>query len=224
MVDMTVITRINKDTALYAALRKVMVKKKLQRLLDFTLTDDDPTSAFWGFLHNHTGPENKFSNGTLTKVMNAHEKLLDKQRKKIVKIDPNFEDRDKIDHMSPFDYVVNAVNESSEWKQIYKAMMVSLKTRLVTFVNNEFPHTPEYAAYFRAVGERDAAKLAREMELDRELDDFLGLTVAVAQNDTAAVNRLSRQLSDRHQPRRGKKFKPGDIVKKIKAKFGRKTA
>ena len=222
MADMTLINRINKDTALYAAIRKVMVKMKLQRLLDFTLTDNDPAGAFWGFVQNHTGPENTFAKGTLAKVKDAHQNLVAKQYKKIIKDDPNFIDRDKIDQMSPMDYLVNAVNESSEWTKVYKTMMVALRTRLVTFVNEEFPHTPEYAAHFRAVGERDAAKLARDMELDRELDEFLGLTVAVAQNDTAAVNRLSRQLSERHAPKRGKKIKPGDIVKKIKAKFSAK--
>ena len=222
MADMTLINRINKDTALYAAIRKVMVKKKLQRLLDFTLTDDDPAGAFWGFVQNHTAAENKFTKGMLVKVFTAHETLFKTQEKKIVKADPDFKNRDRIDHMEPFDYVVNAVNESPEWAKVYKTMMVALRTRLVTFVNDEFPHTPEYAAHIRAVGERDAAKLARDMELDREMDEFLGLTVAVAQNDTAAVNRLSRQLSERHAPKRGKRFKPGDIVKKIKTKFSAK--
>ncbi|MFK7945683.1 MAG: hypothetical protein AB8B85_22625 [Paracoccaceae bacterium] len=218
MPNLAILSDIQKDAKLHAAFGKFLHRRQLSKLYEFARLHNEERTAFKMAFQDPSAIEVKFSKGLLKKGHDLHQQTLHAihaKRKKEFRGDPDYEEK------ISFDACFAATNASPEWAKIFKAVKVGLNQHFAAFAQTEFPHTPEYAAYVREAAKAEAKKAAADLELEREVDEFLGLAVAVGTGDANTSKRLSQSLSKKHKPKKGKGMNPSQMIEFVKKKFGR---
>lgn len=101
----------------------------------------------------------------------------------------------------------NLVRTMKDGKQ---AVLVDLNMLAETTHASGFKASNQYASFL--TGDIDPRKVGKAMDLlDFETDQILAMSVAVATDNTAQINRVSQQIADNHKPKKGKKLTAKDV-------------
>lgn len=206
---------VQKNAKKHAAFEKYLDKKKLGRLYDFVRLHRDEKTAYKMGFKPATTTEQAFSGGIIKRVVQIYDQMVNQEI--TTRMEGRTIPRDQADAF--LSQIYTDIVQSSKWRQTFKAAMVGLNQRFGAEAANEFPHSPEYAAWYRAKVEADAKKAAKDLELERELDAFLGLAVSVRTGDSGGSKRFSQQLAKAHKPKKGKAMSPAQFISYVKSKF-----
>ncbi|MEM9145786.1 MAG: hypothetical protein AAGC57_06270 [Pseudomonadota bacterium] len=215
MANTAALVDVQGDAKKHLAFEKYLEKKKLSRLYTFArLHKDEKTAWKMGFQSVSTA-ESAFSKGILRKVQSKYDEMVNSEI--TTRMNGGTIPKDQADAFLQEIYL--DIGQSAEWKRTFKAAVIGLNQRFSAEAENEFPHSPEYAAWYRKTAEAQAKKAAKDLELDRELDAFLGLAVSVRTGDATGSKRFSEQLSKSHKPKKGKGMSPSQFINYVKSKF-----
>jgi len=146
-----------------------------------------------------------FSKGVIPWAREKHRALFEAH--------PGFDQR-------PLSEIEAAMRQSPTRKKLVKVAIVSLNERFRELAAKESPRTPEYAACQRKKVEDQARTAAKELELEREMDEFLGLAVSVRTGDATTPRRLSQSLAKKHKPKKRAARSAVDLLACFRKKFG----
>ncbi len=215
MTNTAALVDVQRDAKKHAAFEKYLEKKQLGTLYDFVRLHKDEKTAWKVGFQRATSTEVTFSKGIIKNVATKYDNMVNEQI--TTRMKGGTIPKDKAQEF--LNKIYADIVQTAEWKQTFKAAIVGLNQRFSAEAANEFPHSPEYAAYMRKKLEADAKKAAKDLELEKELDAFLGLAVSVSSGDTAGSKRFSQQLAKQHKPKKGKAMSPAQFISYVKSKF-----
>ncbi|MEO0993888.1 MAG: hypothetical protein AAFU49_10130 [Pseudomonadota bacterium] len=215
MANTAALIDVQKDSKKHAAFEKYLDKKKLGTLYDFVRLHRDEKTAYRVGFKDASTVEKTFSKGIIGRVKQIYDAMVNQEI--TTRMNGGSIPRDQADAF--LNKIYSDIVQTPKWKQTFKAAMVGLNQRFSAEAANEFPHSPEYAAWYRSKVEADAKKAAKDLELEKELDAFLGLAVSVRTGDSAGSKRFSQQLAKTHKPKKGKGMSPAQFISYVKSKF-----
>lgn len=221
MPNTSTLVKILKDSELKKVFEKILQKRGLWRLYELATIHRDEMTVREIYFENYSAKELNFAPTIYKTAKVIYNKLLLIEDKKMLAKVKKDEGRARNLTSEDMDQVTINVRESVGWKKFFKSVKVVLNQKLNELAERELRHTPEYAEYVRKKAKKEAERLAKEHEMDREMDDWLGLSVAVATGDDQSAARLSQSLSTKHKPKNGKAKKASEMLKAAKTKVAK---
>ena len=204
--------RIRKNSDLGTAFVKFLNAKKLTRLYKNYYKLDDPSKA-WEWFDDMTGPEKTVAG----KVHSFPAILVGKafeQAKKNKGSDLSTDEKGEL-----FD----AIKQGNHWRtNIYPKSMDHIGKNLEKLANGGFLKSKEYKAYVKSTIKGQAKSLRKDLKLEAEVDDIIGLAFAMETGDTGEANRISVQIAKAEEAAGRKGTKAKDIMKRMGAAVAKK--
>ena len=88
---------------------------------------------------------------------------------------------------------------------------------LEKLVNNHFLKSKEYKAYVKSTIKSQGKSLRKDLKLEAEVDDVIGLAFALETGDTGEANRISVQIAKAEEAAGRKGTKAKDVMKRMGA-------
>jgi len=216
MGNTAALAAIQKDAKMHAAFETFLERQKLGLLYQFARIHKDERTAWRFHLASPSSQEMAFAKDLFVWVKAKYDGMVHKE------INERMQGRSipKNEAQAFLAQIYLDSSGSAEWKKIFKMVKIQLNQRFSALAAKEFPHTPEYAACYRKKVEAEARKAAKELELERELDAFLGLAVSVGTGDRAGSRRFSETLAKKHKPKKGKAKTAGEFLAFFRKRFG----
>ncbi|MEJ8474743.1 hypothetical protein [Roseibium algae] len=213
------LTAILKDNELKKAFEKYINRQKIWKSYELATIHRDEITAIDIYYSKLSPADQSFAPNVWNKAQEIFNRIVHEEHMKALKIIEKKEGQKReltVDEIKAYHL---SARRSEKWKKFFKLSKVILNQTLSAHAEKEFPHTPEYAEYVRKKAKKEAEKLAKEHEMDREIDEWLGLSVAVATGDNKTATTISQRLSKKHQPKKGKAMKAADVAKAAKTRM-----
>ena len=221
MAAATALVAVLKDSALKKAFEAAISKRGLDKPYELARVHKDPLTVIQIYFANFTAKERDFCPAVYRNALPVFQKLsAAAQKAKLAEIARAEGQARALTDAEAAEVNLRA-RQSSEWAAFTKNAKIRLNLAFSEFCEKELPHTPEYAAYARKKAAAEAAKLAKEHEMDKEIDEWLGLSVAVATGDDKSAATISKRLSKSHKPKKGKSKSAGDLFAAAKTRMAK---
>ena len=198
--------KVRKNAALHKVFVAYIKSKKLGKLYAFMLKNDDPIKAIDFFFNEANASEVAFMGNLRNPVLKAWN--ITKNNEEILMrgegLDPTGADKGKV-----FDRVA----ENRAFEGVFFKVMAKIDELFDGLSKgDEFLKSKTYKAYVKAEIKKQAKGLRKDLKIDADMDDFIGLAFAVQTGDAGSTRTLSNLIAEAETKAKKKKYKGASIV------------
>lgn len=202
-----------KTPALMKAFEAYLARKKLSRAWEIARLHRDEKTFYRIYVRTMTKQEEALA----PNIRKAGDIAVRKLSKTVL---DGFAEQDDWDTLGLDDkrwLVEEQIYAVDYWKKFLKQSKELMLDGFTKLAEGDFRISAEYkkVIYQNA----DPKRLALELGLENEVNTILGLAVAVGTGDTAAQNRLSRELAPKQKPKKGKMLNPKQLLAYVARKI-----
>ncbi|MEP2639691.1 hypothetical protein [Roseobacter sp.] len=201
---------VRKNAALHKVFVAYIKAKHLGKLYAFVLKTDNPLKAIEFFFNEVNKAEEKFIGKYRNPVLKAWSITKTNVEAKMRRdgLDPDGADKGK---------VWDIVAEDRAFHGIFFKTMEKIDELFDGLSQSpEFLKSAPYKAYVKAEIKKQAKGLRKNLKLDAELDDIIGLAFAVQTGDANSTRNLSDLIAEVETKTKKKKTKGSSIVSDMK--------
>ncbi|MBP1852546.1 hypothetical protein [Rhizobium halophytocola] len=112
--------------------------------------------------------------------------------------------------------------KADSWGNIYIKAMETIGKKLEELATDTFLKSKEYQSYVKKTIKSQGSALRKDLKLEADVDDVIGLAFALETGDTGAANRISVQIAKAEVAAGRKGTSASSILKMMRAKVAQK--
>ncbi len=182
-------------------------QRNLVRLYQFYYEHGDEVTAYRLFYDKVTAPEKAFLGKIYAAVIRAYMSELVKATTALENENYRGGSATAVEQE-----VHRRAFASPGWKTTFEKSMEHIGKLLEKLATDEFLKSKPYQTYVRATIKKQGKSMRKNLKLDAEMNDFLGLAFAIQTGDGPTVRRLSQEIAEAETVTTKKKKKATDIV------------
>ncbi|WP_299963812.1 hypothetical protein [uncultured Roseobacter sp.] len=209
------LTKVRKNKELHKVFAAYLKSKGYTNLYTFVLANDDPAKSLTFFNEDINGAEERFV-GRLKNVMIgawAKTKTNVENEMRAQGLDPTGADKPQ---------VWNRIFRDRQFVRIYEQLMGKVEELFEELSkSDDFLKSKPYKEYVRKEIKKHGKALRKDLKMEAEVDDIIGLAFAVQTGDTGSTRSLSNLIAEAEGKATKKKTKGATIVANMQKALGR---